>query len=650
MSAAPEIRRQRLEALQETAREARERFEREHGAQIEAYRQEISRGIDEALEQMQREIAAISADNPVCAELTRQAGEYISWMKWALWDLPFFAVALQPPHDLFRAAVTACGLVYLSIRIFDDVVDQHFWYKGRHPTLLAGAADLTAAGDGARREGTEMAVLAGLLVCFEGLARLGATAGPSLGPRLERVIGAVRRTVIGAIMEYTPPSEWSHEYYERMVALKNVAYWEALYSALDPELASPLYPFLQQYYALAQHLNDVQDFDEDQQAGQPNLLSLYLDEGGNGSGRACPPVDEPGPSAAARPAPAAVEERLAAQFLALGNEVEQLPEPERSIALLKLSESLEAAADLGLFAAPEPLPPPPAADPHLYWYSDLQSVVAQMGSEALERVPCGVCGGEERATMFRKNGFAYHRCQTCSHIYVSPRVRGFVRAQMREELDLFSADDTYLEVQRFHAEWLCTFLRDRAPGARLLDIGFGRGYLMRLAQAHGFEVYGLDSSQRQVDGLSPYFGQRVARVVVGEEEIPWQGFDLVVMSHVLEHLPEPAAVLEEVRGLLNPGGLLYLAVPDMQSMHFKLFGKRWDVVNPLVHFQYFTHESLTRLVEQCGFDRVERVNYPSPPDIRLPRWARLMRHFGGSESSELALLSRVDGQAQGEES
>lgn len=620
-----------LAGLSDTVKTAGEAFIQQHETAIEAYRQQISLGIDDALEHMQQEVSAISADNAFCRQLTAQVAEYISWMKWALWDLPYFAVALAPSHEKFRSAVTACGLVYLSIRIFDDVVDQHFWYKGRHQTVLA------RAGEGAQNghEATSLAVLAGLLVCFEGLDRLAGPTGPAGGTLLPQVIRSVRRTVIGAMMECSEAETWTQEYYTQMVQLKNVDYWRVLYTAIDPAQASPLYPFLVEYYELAQNLNDVQDFDEDQQQGQPNLLSLYLPDAREPD---CTPFGD-----RRRVAPLEVELLLADKLLALGSQAQALPQPERGVAQFKLAESLEAACRLGLFAEPQGLDAFPAPPPRLYWYSDLQSVVAQVGAQALEQTSCDVCGAAERTTLFRKQGFSYHRCLSCRHIYISPRILPVVQELLREDLDNLSIDDSYLEVQRFHADRICQLLRDKAPGPRLLDVGFGRGYLMRLAQAHGFEVYGLDSSEAQVGLMAPLFGRRVAHVVVGEDEIPWRELDVVVMSHVLEHLPQPATALKEIYERLNPAGILFVVVPDMDSMHFKIFGKRWDVLNPLVHFQYFNESSLTRLLERCGFEDAERVHHPMPHESYLPRWARLMRQLGGSEVSEFSMLVKKTG-------
>ena len=177
-----------------------------------------------------------------------------------------------------------------------------------------------------------------------------------------------------------------------------------------------------------------------------------------------------------------------------------------------------------------------------------------------------MCGGHENRLLFRKQGFAFRRCGECSHVFVCPRVRVDVQVRMAAELDgLF--DDPFLDVQRIQAEHLCRIFRRFARGPRLLDVGFGRGYLMHLAQAYGFQAYGVDSSAALLDRLRPVFGRRLEQAVVGADPLPWSGFDVVAVSHVLEHLADPCGTLVRVREVLNADGLLY-SVPDMDSVQF----------------------------------------------------------------------------------
>jgi SAM-dependent methyltransferase len=628
-----------LAAVHETCGRAADTFLERHQADLDAYRSQISAGIDGALERLRKDADQLSGGNRMVRKLIDEAAKYVSWMQWSLWDLPAFAVAIKPDPDAFRRQVTACGMVYIAIRVFDDLIDQHYWYKGRRQTLLGEMAAI----DPRPQRAVALNSLAGLLLCFEGLERLVGDGQPAPSGTLRTLVGSIRGAVVGAVMELSDADDWPPGDYQRLVQRKNVDYWRGLYAAVDPELDSPLYPFLAQYYELAQYLNDVGDHGADLAAGQPNLLTSHRVAAGDGQA-GCPALDDP----AAGPVPRSVEVLLAGSYLSLAGMATRLPGLERAVAQLKLRESLTIAYGLGLFRGAQAEQPPRHRDPapRCYWYSELRDVIEQAGPEPLEHVRCGVCQTQERRVLFQKQGFTFHRCLTCSHVYVSPRIGAGFQTRMLE-LDGLACEDHYLEIQRMYAESICHLLQARSPGARLLDIGFGRGYLMQMAQGYGFEVYGIDGSPAQVERLRPQFGERIVNLVVGRDPIPWEAMDVVVMSHILEHVWDPEAVMSEVRRRMVPGGWVYLAVPDMESMHFKLLGKRWDAVNPLAHLHYFNERSLGRLLGTCGFEQVERVRHRPVEDAVAPRWMRLMRQLGGSESSELVLLARAPGEPAG---
>lgn len=455
-------------------------------------------------------------------------------------------------------------------------------------------------------------------MCFDGLARLANAEGTHRDGRFRQVVAAVRRAIVGAIMERSPRDCWSEESYARLITLKNVEFWRALYAAIDADGTSPLEPFLARYYALAQKLNDVQDVDDDERRGQPNLIAIQR----SGEG---------------------VEPHLAHDYLELGGMLETLGPLERLIAAAKLHESLDEAHRLGLFRGEADRPAVPPAEPapplNLQWYSTIGEIVERAGPDALEEVGCAVCGGAGRTLLFEKQGFPYYRCTGCRHIYVSPRLRAGIAERLGDELDPIDQRSDLLEVQKYYAAPICHLLKTRAPGSRLLDIGFGRGHLLQLAAAFGFEVYGVDRSPALIDDLQPLLGKRLHQAGLDGSDLPWGSFDVIVMSHVLEHLEDPGAMLRKAARALNPEGVLYVAVPDMDSIQFKIFGRKWDVVTPLVHFQYLTEASLARLLTDAGFVSVERVQHVQLPQEIVPRWIRVIRRLGGNDGGELAMLA-----------
>ncbi len=619
-----------LHDLERDARAAGERFMESHGEEVERYRRDISDGIAAAGKRLQADVAEITANNPLCTTLTKQLCDYVEWLQWSLWDLPYFAVPIGIDPATFRQRVAGCGYVYLAGRVLDDALDRHFTYKSKYSTLFSITIDKTPTAQGA----DSLAILGGLLLLAEGLCRLSQAGGEEMVAVLQRVLQSFRRAVIGAMMEHTGQEHWSEDFYERLVVLKNVDFWRTLYNAVDPERQSPLYPFLERYYALAQKFNDVLDFPEDLKRGQPNLLSVRL-RNGNGDqtvnrGRV----------------PADIERTLALALLDLASRAESMPATERSVALLKLGESIRSALQLGLFAMEEesrpsaPATVTPAEGPRLEWYSTMADVVAHWGAGSLEDALCEVCGSPDRKRMMEFRGFTYHSCLECTHVYVAPRVRLALLLELASHHEHDDDENDFLEIQKIFAEPICHLIRLRAAGNRLLDLGFGRGHIMRLARAYGFEVYGMDSSRRLVEQLEAEFGKRLSHGAIGADPIPWDSFDAIVMSHVVEHLVEPVKILREVLTKLSPGGLLYVAVPNIASLQFRIFGKYWDAINPMVHMQYFNEKSLSRLLGEAGFVHSERIQFPPLPRSMTPKWMQLFRDLGGDESGELAIIAQ----------
>jgi len=628
---APDPLAERMQQLREVCAAAAEGFDDAFGEALERYRTAVREGVREFLANLAASLDKISGNNPTCAQIGKKAADYLEWLQWSFWDLPYFAMCMGLQEDLLRRAVRTCGMAYLSLRILDDVVDRHFVYKGRHATMLS-AVETQRLGQ-QRAEG--MTVLAGLLICFEGLGELAESSDPAALEILRRALQCLRRATIGALMEMSPRIEWSEPYYERMIALKNVDFWRALYTGIDPAYASPLYPFLERYYLLAQKLNDIQDYPEDEKRGQPNLVSLLT----------------PAPSEATKgnsptlgmAVPEAVERTIARAFQDLAEMTESLGELERRVARVKLGESLNEAFRLGLFRENGHAPSSeaaPATRLGLEWYSNLEDVVRVVGAGALSDAECAVCKGARKKRIFEKQGFGFYRCLDCGHIYVSPRISSELSYRMGQELDVRDHESCVMGIQKLFAAPICHLLLTRAPGPRLLDIGFGQGWVLQLARSYGFEPYGIETSVAQMAKLQAQLGRHLHLVGPEDASLPWEGFDAVVISHVLEHLPQPDELLGQIFRAMNPDGVLYAAVPDIESLQFQVFGRRWEVISPLAHMQYFNFASFSRLLRNCLFTDLERVEHAPISDGIAPRWMKLLRSLGGNDSGELAIVCR----------
>ncbi len=619
---------QALQAIVDRGEAARQRLAGDHAAELEQHRSTIRQAVQRAAEALERNVAEVTGRNPTCERLVKNVNRYVDWLQWSLWDLPHLAVALRLDSQRLAQGVASCGMVYLSMRLFDDVIDRHHSYKGRHDTLLA----LCHADRASNQDGSALAVLGALLLCFDGLDALAKSDDPRAVVSFRALTDAIKKTVMGAVMEMSPREEWRSGYYERLIHLKNVEFWRALYSGLDTDESSPFRAFLERYYALAQKINDVQDHVDDERRGQPNLVNISRMEERQG---------DPAPTSVSRGMPRAVEQSIASDFAELASAASALPERQRWLVEVKLAESLADARRAGLFTPINDAKVDVAGEAlGLQWYSDVGDVLSKLGPEALVERACAVCGGGASRFLFKKQGFSYVRCTRCTHVYVSPRLHPDLAFRMGLELDDADHESAIMDVQKHYAAAVCSLLRVRAPGSRLLDVGYGRGYLVELARAYGLETYGVEASPNQLKSLDDRMGRRLWRSSTADQSLPWGSFDAVIVSHVLEHTDDPRGFLESISSALNPEGVIYVAVPDMDSAQFRIFGKRWDPITPLAHQQYFNKASLSRLLESVGFRQPERIDHVPIPDDLASRWMRLMREIGGSDSGELALIAQ----------
>jgi SAM-dependent methyltransferase len=141
-----------------------------------------------------------------------------------------------------------------------------------------------------------------------------------------------------------------------------------------------------------------------------------------------------------------------------------------------------------------------------------------------------------------------------------------------------------------------------APAPRLLDVGCGGGALMARMRSRGWEVEGIDIDQAALE-VARAAGLPVRSATVAElvAEDPLPRFDVIALDHVLEHLHDPVASLRDVRHLLRPGGVLWLATPNLAGLGHRTFGRSWMHLDPPRHLVLFSPGALASALAAAGF-------------------------------------------------
>ncbi len=146
-------------------------------------------------------------------------------------------------------------------------------------------------------------------------------------------------------------------------------------------------------------------------------------------------------------------------------------------------------------------------------------------------------------------------------------------------------------------------LEKYASRGRILDVGCGAGQFLWALDAARWERTGIELSGDTVAFVKSRLPS--LRLLAGDiysSELARESFDAITFWHVLEHLPEPEAVLKRAADLIRPDGWLIVSLPNLDSLQAKLFRKYWYPFDDVPrHLHHFSGHSLDLLMDRAGF-------------------------------------------------
>jgi SAM-dependent methyltransferase len=289
----------------------------------------------------------------------------------------------------------------------------------------------------------------------------------------------------------------------------------------------------------------------------------------------------------------------------------------------------------------------------------------------LELVPvaCALCGADDGEPVAVGEDFEYRtsadsflavRCRRCGLLYLSPRPTA--RELPRIYPSTYHAFDfsperfgfVYRVRRALETRRALAWCRGLPPAARVIDIGCGDGFHLKLLRAvnpDGWTLEGIDSSMRAVAAARAH-DLTVHLGTIETVDLPEAEYDLALLIATIEHVADPVGVLAAVHRLLRPGGRAILVTDNANAPDFRLFGGRhWGGYHFPRHWNLFTRETLAALANRAGLEVVSIETTMSPvnwvyslrnalDDWGAPRW--IVNRFSLRSPVSLAAFTVVD--------
>jgi SAM-dependent methyltransferase len=236
--------------------------------------------------------------------------------------------------------------------------------------------------------------------------------------------------------------------------------------------------------------------------------------------------------------------------------------------------------------------------------------------------PCIVCKSLSAAPCLRARDYHYGipgefnlvRCVGCGLVHLDP-------IPTPDELAHFYAQDYYAyqpvresgRLKRLAKNLLGITIKTHNPAflhpGEFLDVGCGSGEYLHKMRSEGWSVRGIEPSIFGAEEGRRY-GLDIFNGTLHEAKFPASTFDYVRSNHSFEHVPNPVEVLDEIYRILKPDGKLYIGIPNIDSLPYRIFGKYWWHLGVPVHTYSYTVPTISTLIRHSGF-AIDRVHFNS---------------------------------------
>lgn len=222
--------------------------------------------------------------------------------------------------------------------------------------------------------------------------------------------------------------------------------------------------------------------------------------------------------------------------------------------------------------------------------------------EFLARRDC-ICGSNDGREVFIKQGFKFIICGCCGFLYVNPILKEEVAAEFyKNEASWFEVleNPVQSEMDTLKFSYGLGVMEEYIKAGSLLDIGCGNCGFLELARKNRWSCTGIEFNLKALE-IAKVKGLDVVNYDINAPHFDNKEFDAVTLWEVLEHVSRPRAMIRRVNQLLRPGGLIFILVPNRDSLLNLMLREKSNTFTGHCHINFFNAGIMNRVLEEEGF-------------------------------------------------
>jgi SAM-dependent methyltransferase len=191
------------------------------------------------------------------------------------------------------------------------------------------------------------------------------------------------------------------------------------------------------------------------------------------------------------------------------------------------------------------------------------------------------------------------KCRTCGLVRSDPVAEAGNLASLYRQ-STFDYGDEIANLKRTYGRYLAALAGLGARKGSLLEIGCGNGFFMEMALEQGYQtVSGVEPSRDAVGRAQPWIRPAICCDLMRPGLFTPGSFDVICMFQVLDHLPDPSAVLNECFRLLTKQGMILAINHDVASLSAIIFQEKSPIID-IEHTYLYSQVTMRHLFEQTG--------------------------------------------------